>query len=77
MSKRKDVPQEQNKKLLRALGIRHSVSDRNRRTTSANAGHAGDQQSSGGSNQDSFMHDMRQMDQMFEEWWQNRRNQGP
>lgn len=73
MNKQKAELQKQNKKLLRALGIRHSAPDRNRSITVANAGHAGDTPSSGGSNQDSFMHDMRQMDQVFEEWWLGRR----
>jgi len=74
MSKQKDELQKQNKKMLRTLGIKHSAPDRNRSNTVLKPELAGDPPSSGGSNQDSFMHEMRQMDEMFEELWQNRRN---
>jgi len=65
----------QNTKRLRKLGIKHSPKDQVTLQPRIGPDHAEDLPTSGSVyNPDSPMFEMRQMDEMFEELWQNRRN---
>ena len=64
---------QQNAKLLRVLGIKHSKQPHEINKPTIKPGHVEDLPSTDSvGTSDSSLLEMRQMDEMFEEWWQNR-----